>query len=331
MNAFATGVMAYHAYPRTPEPPKPSILWTEGTTRVLDYAPDEKNAAPLFIVPSLINRAHILDLTKNRSFCRWFAARGFRPLLVDWDAPGESELNFGLSDYIAERLSGALDAAVNAAGRPVHLVGYCMGGNLALALAAREPEKISSLALLATPWDFHKGAEAKVRLLKAALPTFETMLQTLGHLPVDAIQAFFTSLDPYMAATKFARFADHSNKSEAADLFVALEDWLNDGVPLSAKVARECLCDWYVDNAPARGGWMVAGNPVIPEEIEVPTLLAIPERDHIVPPASARALLDALPGAEALTVSAGHIGMVAGSRAESRLFTPLRRWLESVN
>ena len=331
MTAFASGVMAYHAYPREPAPADPPVLWAEGTTRLLDYGIPGKDAPPLLIVPSLINRAGILDLTERRSFCRWFANQGFRPLLVDWDAPGEAERNFGLNDYINGRLASALDVAANAAGRPVHLVGYCMGGNLALALAARTPEKIRSLALLATPWDFHADGGAKIRMLEAMLPGMERMLDAFGQLPVDAIQSFFTSLDPYLTATKFARFAAHSAKTEAADLFVALEDWLNDGVPLTANVARECLKNWYVENAPQRGGWLLAGTPVIPEEIAIPTLLAIPERDHIVPPASALALLDALPEAEALTVPAGHIGMIAGSRAESGLYKPLGRWLNHMD
>ena len=331
MSAFATGVMAYHAYRRPTPPAAPPVLWQEGTTRLFDYGTEKEAGAPLFIVPSLINRATILDLTEDRSFCRWFAARGFRPLLVDWDAPGETERDFDLGDYIAGRLARALEAATAATGAPVHVVGYCMGGDLALALTHLAPDAVRSLSLLATPWNFHADAGAKVKTLAAARPQFERTLDALGELPVDAIQAFFTSLDPYLAAGKFARFATHAQPSPATDLFVALEDWLNDGVPLTAGVARDCLVDWYIENKPAHGGWKVAGRPVIPEEIDTPALLAIPERDHIVPPASARALLDALPHAEALGVGAGHIGMVAGSRAESGLYRPLHRWLTEIN
>ena len=341
MAAFAEGVMAFHAYPRTPRPAPPPAIWAEGTTRVLDYGTTHTHAAegvPLLIVPSLVNRAHILDLMDGRSFCRFLAAEGFRPFLVDWDAPGELERDFDLGDYIAGRLQSALDAVVAEAGRAPGIIGYCMGGNLALALAARNPGRIKALGLLATPWDFHAdmgagsegGTGAKTRLLAASLPQFEVMLQAFGELPVDALQAFFTGLDPYLPTAKFQHFAARAQKGAQADLFVALEDWLNDGVALTAPVARDCIKGWYVQNDPARGHWRVAGAPVIPEEVEVPTLLAIPERDHIVPPASARALLDALPNAEALAVAAGHIGMMAGSRAERGLYRPLARWLRDT-
>ena len=43
-----------------------------------------------------------------------------------------------------------------------------------------------------------------------------------------------------------------------AALFVALEDWLNDGVPLPAPVARQCLAGWYGRNEPGRLAWRIA-------------------------------------------------------------------------
>ena len=328
MTGFAEGVMAYHAYPRQPRAGEPPVIWQDGTTRVLDYGP--ANGKALFIVPSLVNRAYILDLAEGRSFCRWLSARGFRPLLVDWGAPGPEEKDFGLDAYIATRLQGAFDAARGETGKPIGVVGYCMGGNLALALAHRNPGAVSALALLATPWDFHAGMGGKTGMLAAALPQLDMVLEACGEMPVDTIQAFFTGIDPFGPSEKFRRFAGHHTPGEQADLFVALEDLLNDGVPLAANTARDCLRDWYVENLPARGGWRVGGTPVIPEEVDVPTLLAIPERDHIVPPASARALLDALPRVEALSVPAGHIGMMAGSRAEAGLYQPLARWLGEI-
>ena len=68
---------------------------------------------------------------------RWLAGQGLRPLLLDWGTPGPAEAAFDLGRYGAERLVPALAEARRLAGRPVPVIGYCMGGTLAVGLAAR--------------------------------------------------------------------------------------------------------------------------------------------------------------------------------------------------
>lgn len=156
------------------------------------------------------------------------------------------------------------------------------------------------------------------------------MLAATGALPVDAIQALFAGLDPYSIAAKYRGFARLDPQSPRARRFVALEDWLNDGVALAAPVARECLAGWYGANTPARGAWRVAGEPVDPGRLRLPAFLAIPARDRIVPPATALALAGRLPGALVHHAAAGHIGMVAGTGAEAALWRPLLRWINDL-
>ena len=74
----------------------PPELWREGTTRVLDYGDPARGGVPLLVVPSLINRAYILDLSARSSLLRWLADQGFRPFLVDWGRPGIDERGRGL-------------------------------------------------------------------------------------------------------------------------------------------------------------------------------------------------------------------------------------------
>jgi poly(3-hydroxyalkanoate) synthetase len=167
---------------------------------------------------------------------------------------------------------------------------------------------------------------AKTTLLRTAAPHLRDIVRVLGALPVDLIQALFASLDPYATAEKFRRFARLDPTHERARQFVVLEDWLNDGVPLAGPAAIECLIGWYVENQPAMGTWRVAGEPVVAGDVRAPTLVVVPERDRIVPPASAQALAAAIPGAQHRIVAAGHIGMVAGSSAASVLYKPLVDW-----
>jgi polyhydroxyalkanoate synthase subunit PhaC len=330
--AFLDGLTAYrrHAYRR--ELAAPPVLWQEGTTRLLDYGgpgsdPGGCSAPAVLAVPSLINRAYILDLAAERSFLRFLKQAGFRPLLVDWGAPGEIERGFGLDDYVTGRLGRALDAALAAAGAPPILIGYCMGGLLALGLAQQRERDLAGLALLATPWDFHAERAEQARMLGAMLPALEPLLAALGELPVDVIQALFAALDPSLALRKFLDFAKLDPTSPRAQQFVALEDWLNDGVAMSAPVARECLGGWYGRNTTANGRWRLAERPVAPQRLGLACLAVIPGQDRIVPPLSALALARALPNCETWRPALGHIGMMAGGKAEGDLWRPLTAWL----
>ncbi|MDP6707146.1 MAG: alpha/beta fold hydrolase [Alphaproteobacteria bacterium] len=327
LEEMLAGIRTYQSHPYRRDLPAPAVLWCEGTTKLLDYGGD---GPPALFVPSLINRYYVLDLTAERSLLRWLAERGVRALVVDWDAPGVAERGFDLDAYIAGRLGRLLDAVLERTGtRPV-LVGYCLGGNLALGLASLRQADLAALALLATPWNFHAGLGAQAQLLGLMEAGLEGLLQGFGELPVDVLQALFAWLDPNLAARKFRRFQRLVPDSRAARLFVALEDWLNDGVPLAPQVARACLVDWYGRNRPMQGGWQLGGRPVRPESLELPTLLAIPGRDRIVPPPSAAALQTVMAHAQVLTPTAGHIGMMVGGGAQTGLWQPLLAWLQSL-
>jgi polyhydroxyalkanoate synthase len=321
--AYLRGVRLYQVHPWRRPLGEPPVLWQSGSSRLLDYGP--AGAPPVLCVPSLINRAYVMDLSERRSFARFLASKGLRCLLMDWGTPGPDESGFVLSDYV-HRLLAAIDAVGVECGRPPVLLGYCMGGDLALAAAQRAGDRIAALALLATPWDFHAGMPAGARLFAAMRPAMEAA----KAMPIDMLQLLFLSLDPALGLRKFSAFAGMDQDSDEARDFVVLEDWLNDGVPLIGGVARECLAGWYGDNDTVRLRWKVDGEPVLPAAIATPSLIVVPEADRIVPPESALALADMPSGmrnAEILRPPLGHIGMMSGRRAPDALWRALVNWI----
>ncbi|MEO0681932.1 MAG: alpha/beta fold hydrolase [Pseudomonadota bacterium] len=336
LRAMLDGIDRYQSHPYRRTLQDPPTVWSLGRARLLDYgrAPEAiggPGAPGVLVIPSLVNRAAILDLHPRRSLMRALAARGLRPLLLDWGDPGAAERRFDLDAYYVARALPAARAAAALTGAPVAALGYCMGGAFAAALAAQRPGLVSRLALIGAPWEYRRFegmAAALASLVGRDDPTLaEARIRGLGEafgsVPSDFLQLLFAALDPTLALRKFRRFAQLPPDSDRAEMFVAVEDWLNDGVALAAPAARDIALDWYRDNRTSRGDWRLGGEAVWPAAVSAPTLAFCSPSDRIAPPACAEPLPRAIPGARILRPRTGHVGMIVGSCAPREVWGPL--------
>ncbi|WP_162683402.1 alpha/beta fold hydrolase [Rhodobacteraceae bacterium DSL-40] len=327
-----------HPYRRTLE--DPPAIWSEGCSRLLDFGQvseaSNPEGEPLLIVPSLINRSYILDLAPGRSLLRWLAGRGFRPLMLDWGAPGLAEAGFGLEEYGACRLAPALAHVAALTGRPVPAIGYCMGGTLAAGLAARRPEGLSRLVTIGAPWDFAStdGLAGTLRAMmrsdggaEKAQAFLRALADAFGFVPVAVFQMLFALINPLQTALKFQKLARMAPDGAGAQFFVALEDWLADGVPMPCGAAQDLLVGWQVENRTAMGRWDFLGGPVQLDKIEVPVLSFCGRSDSIAPPSLSEALPCAIPDARLIRPRTGHVGMVVGSGARTAVWQHLAQFL----
>jgi len=294
----------------------------------LDYG-DVQKTKPVIVIPSLINRHYILDLSEERSFIRWLAGEGFSPFVVDWGMPSRSERSFSIGDYV-KRLDHILRWVADSANcRSVSVIGYCMGGMLAMGMSLRNVAKIDKLVLLATPWNFHDEGFAYANAMATLYSALEPCIELVEELPSDVLQICFNALDPLLVERKFVSFSHKDPGTSESSAFVAIEDWVNDGVPLVTSVARECAYDWYGNNSPARGEWKIDGHAMNPAFFDKPALVVVPANDRIVTPASASALGKILPQATFLEPAAGHVGMLVGRSARKTLWKPVAKWLST--
>ena len=311
MQVALAGLRKYQEAERASRPaPMPTIAESDGAA-LREYGGSGPTA---LVVPSLINPPSILDLDDERSLLRWLAANGRRVLLLDWGWPGDSRKPLSVAGHV-ERI---LLPLVEAVGEPVDLIGYCLGGTMAVAAAAAlAPAR--SVTAIAAPWHFAgfpKEARADLaRLWAGARPTVEA----LGLLPMEALQSAFWSLDPARTVAKFEGFA--GLEGEEARIFVTLEDWANDGPPLAAAAARELFEDFFAEDSTGAGRWQVGGHAIDPAALGVPLLNIVSTSDRIVPQASA------MQAGERLELGLGHVGMMVGSRARQQLWEPLAAWL----
>lgn len=330
MAAFISGLEKWqtHPYRRTLE--DPPIVWEKGAARLLDYGTNP-NGKPIVVVPSLINRAYILDLAENSSLLRYLATNGLRPLLLDWGEPSAAEQAFGFDQYASERILPAIRAAQNICGRDVGVLGYCMGGTLAAGVLAQFDQGIEAFATIGSPWDFSKtrGVSAALRAMAMAPDAqdpremLDSIGQVFGMIPTEVLQSLFALINPMQAAVKFRKFDAMETRSPQAFQFSAIEDWLADGVPLPTPTAKNLLVDWNIDNVTANEKWQLMGLKVDLGSIRVPSLTICGTRDSITPIDVATPLARAIPGCQLLTPNTGHVGMIVGSKAKTEVWETL--------
>lgn len=317
------GVERYQQALKPRTMPDMPIIWQQGNARLLDYGVLCKGTpiATVLLVPSLINRYYILDLSEQMSFVRYLASQNIYPIVLDWEEPGEFERGFDMADYVEKILLPAIDFCATTSATELHLAGYCLGGVLTLAAAQLTKQPLASLALLATPWDFRAPDVNIPRLDDAWLERIETEIMKDDTLAAAYIQSLFLMRQPFAFEHKFSRFANCDNEDEIED-FMQLEQWVNDGVDMTAPAARDCLLDWIQRNTLAELKWKVGGQIIDPKAIELPCFASVPSHDIIVPYGCANALVQQLHDVDVTSPSAGHVGMIVGSRAKQQLWEP---------
>ena len=103
-------------------------------------------------------------------------------------------------------------------------------------------------------------------------------------VPVSLFQFLFALVNPMQAALKFQKLARLDPDGPAARLFVALEDWLADGVPMPVGAAKDLLLGWQIENATGDRRLALPRADGRPGRVTAPALLFCGASDSIAPP-----------------------------------------------
>jgi polyhydroxyalkanoate synthase len=291
--AALAGLRAYEQAPRRERPPPRPEVARVGGAALRDYGGSGPAAV---LVPSLINPPRILDLDEEVSLTAAIARMGRRVLLLDWGKADE-RANLSVSDHIEQILLPLLRGI----GEPVALIGYCLGGTMAIAAANRL--SVERLITIAAPWHFAAYPEASKEALQEMWRHSEPAAKQLGALPMEVLQAAFWSLDPERTVRKFAEFGRLDPASADARRFLELEEWANEGEPLPYPAAKELIEELFGNDLPGSGEWIGS------DRLSVPALHLTAEHDRIAPGATA-------PAGEKVAIASGHVGMIVGSARE---------------
>ncbi|MES2137456.1 MAG: alpha/beta hydrolase [Pseudomonadota bacterium] len=302
------GLRAYEQAPRRERPPpRPEVARVRGAA-LRDHGGE---GPPLVLVPSLINPQRILDLDDDVSLTGAIAGMGRRALLLDW---GDAQLRSELS--VAGHIEALLLPLIEQLGEPPALLGYCLGGTMAI--AAANLALFERVVTLAAPWHFGRYPQAAHAALQDMWRHSQPAARSLGALPMEVLQAAFWSLDPERTVRKFAAFGCLGPDSAEARRFIELEEWANEGEPLPYPAARELVEGLFGMDLPGSGNWKVGGG-VVTDAMKVPALHLTAERDLIAPPQTAAS-------GKVVAIPSGHVGMIVGS-ARNALHDALRGFL----
>jgi polyhydroxyalkanoate synthase len=298
------------------------VVHHENKWSLLRYRSEARTGAPIVLVPSLINRHYVLDLMPGKSFAEHLVARGHDVYCIDWGTPSDEDRFVTFDDVCDRAIGRALRVACKESGAAAaHVLGYCLGGTLAVIHAAARPERVASLTLVAAPVRFDDdGMLARW----TRTPTFDVraLEEGAGNVPWQLMQSAFHMLRPTLTLAKAASLIQKAWDDPFLDGFFALETWGTDNVSFPGACYATYVEELYRKNALVRGELRLSGDRVDLANIRCPVLCVTFEHDDIVPWKSASDVLDRISSAKKdhVHLPGGHVGAMVSSAAKKKLW-----------
>lgn len=310
--------------------PRESVMTIDGVT-LYRYCGSQMpgQGYPILLVYALVNRPEMMDLQRGRSLIAALLEREFDVYLIDWGYPGISERRLGLDDYISRYLDTCVDHLCKRLDRDrMTLLGICQGGTFSVCYAALNPDKVDRLITTVTPIDFHTPDDMLSHFIRHV--DIDALVDARGNITGDILNALFLSLKPYrLSQQKYVRFIDQIDDEEAAAMFLRMEQWIFDSPMLTARVCREFGRKLYQENRLVKGDLVIGGAPVDVRNLKMPILNIYARDDHLVPPASSRALAGLAGSARYAEheLPGGHIGVYVGTGSRNSVSSIVDEWI----
>ncbi|MFZ2957174.1 MAG: alpha/beta fold hydrolase [Candidatus Ozemobacteraceae bacterium] len=290
---------------------------------------DTKGKLPLLLIPSMINRAYVMDLLPGSTLAGALRESGLPVYLLDWGTPGPQHDHLPFGFYIDDLITMASDAVVQdccckgaadsvcrkSGCNKISLLGYCMGGTMALIHAALHPNRIARLSMLAAPVNFHDEGVLSQWARKEVFDV-DAISDTVGAMDPMMLQSSFSLIKPLSQYQKLKGLYETCTDPKSLDSYLHLDKWVNDNVYVPREAYREYVKMTYHENALANDTINLQGRPVDLKVFTSPILNIMARKDHIVPVESSRMLSGMVGGTVTeLNIDAGHIGVTMGRKA----------------
>ncbi|AWN74808.1 alpha/beta fold hydrolase [Legionella anisa] len=240
---------------------------------------------PILIIPAWIMKYYILDLLPENSLVNWLVQQGHTVFIVSWLNPTSEDRNLAIDDYYRQGAMAAIDKiSTLMPNTKIHLMGYCIGGTLAMITAATmakdHDHRLKSLSLLAAQGDFTEAGELLLFINNSQVSFLENIMWEKGYLDTKLMAGSFQMLRSYdLIWSKMVQDYMHGTQRG----MIALLAWNADTTRMPHKMHSEYLEKLFLKNEFSEGQYTIEGKHIAPENIRLPAFVVSTEKDHVSP------------------------------------------------
>jgi polyhydroxyalkanoate synthase len=303
----------------------PSTVIDSGPQRTLSRydSSRRRRGAPIILVPPLAAPAICFDLRRGCSVAEHLVVKGRRTYLLEYGDINYADRDLGLEHWVEDVIPTAIRAAAEDAGRPVHAIGWCLGGILALLAHAMDGDlPVERLALVASPFDFSKvPLVAPLRPIDAITrgQVVTQIYRALGGAPAPLVKRGYqlAGIDKYVMKpwTVASNLGDQDllAQIEAVDAFMARMH------AYPGRTFGQLYHRFFRTNDLADGRLALTDRTIELADVAVPLLAIAGRGDGIAPVAACHHVGDLVPNAEITleTAPGGHLGVLTGRAARA--------------
>ncbi|MET8779671.1 alpha/beta fold hydrolase [Nocardia sp. NPDC004654] len=329
---FGSGVEA-------PDPAPSTVLCDEPHRQLRRYEGGATDgASAVLLVPPLAAPATCFDLRPGQSLARFLRDSGRATYVVDYGDITFADRRMGFEDWLDDILPEAiLRTSADVGGKPVDLVGWSIGGTLALLTAAAHAHlPIRSITAVGSPLDYDKMTGIPqlraVAKLTGGIAT-STAVRAVGGIPAGLTRAAYrvTAWDreltrPWFVASNIAR-TETLAKMESIDRFMAAMP----GYP--GRFYGQLWGRLILNNDIGRGVVRLGERRIALPDVTAPVLLVGGPSDVITPAAAVEAGTRTLTGAADVryeTAPGSHLGILTGETARDTTWAYLDKFLTEL-
>lgn len=309
------------------------VLLDLDTMRLRDFSDAGKQTGALPVVidaPYAGHSSTIADYAQGQSLTETLLASGLeRVLVTDWKSATPEMRDFDIDTYLAD-----IDAAVDALGGRVALVGLCQGGWMSAMYACRFPDKVASLVLAGAPMDTDAG-DGPIKHLAHTLPLsfYEQMVETGGgRMSGQYMLAGWKNMHPDVQYIgKFIDLYQHIEDKCYIERTERFESWYENPIDLPGRYYLQAIKLLFKENRFAKGEFIGLGKKLVLKDITCPLFLLAGDSDDITTQEqvfAAEQLVGTPPAKiERKLVPGGHIGLFMGSHTLKDTWPGIAHWI----